>query len=172
METKARQQGVPDHEGGCNKNPPSSPKTMCIPQCTDTLHKRSSIPLTFNRAILFEKLKGWSNFPNSKDDCHKSNKYCKYHKDYAHLTKHCRELTVYINYLVLQGELDEYVKNPRDHQQDRCKPTNKVGHNSHSNNPGRSDNSENRTQKTINVIYNGLLWDKIEDTLEMWCCPH
>lgn len=38
--------------------------------------------------------------------------------EFKDLTEHYRELVVYINSVVFQGELDKYVKNPRGHQQD------------------------------------------------------
>lgn len=62
---------------------------------------------------------------DSKDVHRKSNKYCKFHKEHDHLTEHGWELVVYINHLVCQGELEEYVKNILGCQQDKCKPATK-----------------------------------------------
>lgn len=65
-----------------------------------------------------------------------------------------RELTLYFNNLDTCGEIDDYLKNPRGHKQEKCKLDIIQGR-SCSKSPRGSNLSEKRPHKVINVIYGG-----------------
>lgn len=72
--------------------------------------------------------------------------------NYSHLTKHCRELSVYYKKLSRQREFNEYLKSLQGHPQEKCKPNTKWGC-SCSKNPDDLNSSEKRNWKIINVIF-------------------
>lgn len=91
---------------------------------------------------------------NSKEDRQNLGKYCKFHKDYDHLTKDCLQFSIYFDKLVCQEEINEYLKESRGHYQGKCqldtKPTRSL-----LDNPRGSYSRETRTQKIFNMIFVG-----------------
>lgn len=126
------------------------PSPTCRQNGTNAPCRKSSIPHIVSRAEWFDNLKSRSDFPNArpldpktKDDYHKSNKFCKFHKDHSYLTKHCRELAAYINCMIHKGELDVYFKDTQGCLRDRCKPAD-IGKRPCSDSSSGFDYSENR----------------------------
>lgn len=80
--------------------------------------KESYNILNLRKKEIYEKLKGkmkfWSQSSvlrkSSEKERSKSNKYYKYHKDYGHHTEHRRELFAFLETLVKEGKLKEYVQ--------------------------------------------------------------
>lgn len=80
---------------------------------------RDYTQLIISRANLFEKIRNHVDFSvarsldlGSKSERVKSGKYYKFHKDHSRLTDHCREFWAYVERLIRDGELGNYVKGP------------------------------------------------------------
>jgi len=122
---------------------------------------RGYVTLNTSRDVLYDKLEGRADFPMPKpldertvERRRNTNMFCKFHKDYGHLTTHCRELAIYVNNLARQGKIEQYVSQPRGRFREKCKPDSKRNR-SRSDSPDNSDSSEGRPRKITNVIYEG-----------------
>lgn len=65
---------------------------------------------------IYEKLKGKIKFlypgamkKNSEKNRKKSGKYSKCHKDHGHLIEHCQELDAFLEGLIKEGKVQEYI---------------------------------------------------------------
>lgn len=71
---------------------------------------------------MFEKIRSRTDFPTTpsldpetKSNRVKGGKYCKFHKNHGHLTDKCREFFAYVERLICEGEIDNFVKGHRGH---------------------------------------------------------
>jgi len=80
-----------------------------------------------------------------------SGKYCEFHKYCGHLTDRCREFSSFVEQLISEGELGNFVKNSRGRDNYKSDTKGKRPRSPSLD----SDNSENRRRKTINMIFGG-----------------